>query len=659
MRGRARRVAGAVGVAALAGGVAALTGRGGTDTATLRAFLYAVGGALGVWMVVTLARQRFPDSGIDLPGVESATGHPAPGDEFDRTLAQFDGRGEGFLPDRSAVHSRLRDLAVTVLVRRGYTRAAATTAVEEGEWPEGSVVAAFLRNPDVTLDRSGWDRVRELAGRRGDDPADFQRLVRRTVDALASEAQVADVDDASSESTVVLDPDGQSGDPRAATRRPNRGRTADAVTGERDVATGRWQTAVPVALAFVGFGLVFRAATLVLAGAVALGFAAYARAVTPPGASLVVERAVETDRPAPGDDVEVTTTVRNEGDRVVPDLRVVDGVPDGLAVTDGSPRLGTALRPGESTAVTYTVTARRGVHEFDGAYAVVRDYAGTTGRVRRLSTVESAAKALRCVPTLAAFPVPVPLYEQSGQYLGRLPAGSGDGVAFHSTREYRPGDPTTRIDWKHLAGSPDDDLTTVQFREERAATVVLVLAADSTAYLASGPDDPGALEHSVTAAGRLFGSLLDAGDRVGVAGLGPNPTWVDPDTGTDHRRRVEGVLATDPAFAPTAPGDDGFDPHWAREFHRRFPVETQVVLLSSLCSRRHRFVVNRLRGYGHPVTVVSPDPTRDETVGQRLVGVERQSLVETLRESGVRVVDWDPDDDLAVALGRAATRWST
>ncbi|MFB6296491.1 MAG: DUF58 domain-containing protein, partial [Halobacteriales archaeon] len=565
---------------------------------------------------------------------------------FIGTLAQFDGEGRVFLPDRNAIHDRLRDLAADLLVRRGHTREEAIDAIDAGEWPEDEAVSAFLRDPDVTFGRSWGDRARDLLDR-GTGPTDFQELVRRTVDGLAARSEVLDLD--GSESEVVLDPGGEEATVSRTTE-------SEATLGVGP--TGRLRAVVPVAIALVGVGFALQQAAVVLGGAVALGFAAYARAGSAPPASLAVERSIEGGRATPGDAVEVTTTVHNEGDRVVPDLRVVDGVPGGLSVTEGSPRYGTALRPGESASFTYSVTARRGVHEFDPAYVVMRDYAGATARTGLVNAGEGADASLTCVPELSAMPIPVTLYPQSGEYLGRLPAGGGEGVEFHSTREYRPGDSTTRIDWKRLARSGNDELTTVRYREERAATVVLVIDAGADAYLARDPDEPGAVEHSVEAAGRLFGSLLDTGDRVGFAALGPRPTWIDPDAGLDHRTRIERVLATDDAFPPTPPEEDPTHPHWAREFHRRFPPESQVILLSPLAGGHRRFLVRQLRGFGHPVTVVSPDPTRDGTVGQRLARVERRLLIEALRETGVRVVDWDPDEDLGIAIGRAGERWS-
>jgi uncharacterized repeat protein (TIGR01451 family) len=414
---------------------------------------------------------------------------------------------------------------------------------------------------------------------------------------------------------------------------------------------------VPVGLGFVGFGFLLQQAALVFAGAVAFGMAVYARAFSPVAAAPTIERSVDATEPEPGDEVEITVTVRNDTDRTFADLTVVDGVPEGLAVADGSPRHATTLRPGESASFAYSVTARRGDHVFGPVYTIVRNFSGATADVRLRSPTEGSDGALTVVPSWDALPTTVELHDQAGEFLGRLPSGGGEGIEFHSTREYRPGDSMARIDWKHLARSPDDELTTVRFREERAATVALVIDTYPVAYRAGG-DDLGALEQSVTAASRLFDSLLDSGDRVGVAALGATPRWIAPDSGLDHRQRVTELLATDDAFPPTPAGTDEYHPRWVREFHRRFPAETQVILLSPLCDGRYQFLIRQLRGYGHPVTVVSPDPTVDGTVGQRLVGLERRLQIETLRESGVRVLDWDTDEPLAVALGRAGERWS-
>lgn len=653
MKEKTRKGVVAVGIASLAGGVFALLGARGMVTGVTVLFV-AAGGAVGATMAYLAYQDWSSTPTIPPPDVERATEFPAPGDDFDRTLAQFDGSGTGHLPDRRSIHRRLTDLAARVLARNGaYTDEAARTAVENGEWPGDPDVAAFLQNPDTTLQRTWSDRVRERIDR-DDDPSDFQRLVARTVDAIADRSEVVDLDPDAGESVVNLRPDTGTREGRTTPRQgSDAGRRA-----ETESPTGRWRGMVPVSAAFVGFGFLLREPAVILAGAVAAGFVVYSEASAPAAVTPVVERSVDAANPDPGDEVEVTTTVCNESDRVVPDLSLVDGVPDGLAVSDGSPRFGTALRPGESASFTYSVTARRGVHEFGPAYTVVRGVADSTARVELVGVEADSDATLSVAPALDAFPFSVPLYEQTGEHLGRHPAGGGEGTEFHSTREYRPGDSMSRIDWKHLARSADDELTTVRYRQQRAASVALVVDVYSVAYLATGSEDHVVVDQSVVAASRLAGSLLDDGDQVGIAALGDSPLWVTPDVGLDHRRRITELLATDPAFPPVPPQSGEYRPRWVREFHRRYPTETQVILLSPLCDRRYPFLIRQFRGFGHPVTVISPDPTVDRTVGQRLTRVERRLRIETLRENGVRVIDWDPTESLAVAVGRAAERWS-
>ena len=81
---------------------------------------------------------------------------------------------------------------------------------------------------------------------------------------------------------------------------------------------------------------------VLLAGAIGVGYAAYAYS---------------------GAVIEVTITVTNEGEQLLPDLRLVEGVSAALEVTGGTPRAGTPLRPGEEVSFSYVVRARRGAHE--------------------------------------------------------------------------------------------------------------------------------------------------------------------------------------------------------------------------------------------------------------------------------------------------------
>ena len=417
---------------------------------------------------------------------------------------------------------------------------------------------------------------------------------------------------------------------------------------ERIRRTERWRGVSALALFAGALGIVTSSAGLVLVGVVGVAFAALSRAATPPAATLAVERVVETDRPAADESVTVTVTIENVGESLLPDVRLLDGVPPALAVASGSPRHASALRPGETTTFSYDVTAARGVHRFDPALAVVRDVSGATER--RASIPARTETPLTCVPSLAAA-VGLSLREQTTGQPGRvLTDVGGSGVAFHTTREYRPGDPLSRIDWNRLAKT--GDLSTVDFREERAATVVLLVDARERAYRAPNPERESALERAIEAAGALYVALTAAENAVGVAALSPESCWLAPGRGTAHRARVRETLATHPALAPTPPDDPFFPSIRVTRLRRRLPDHAQLVVLTPLTDDYVARLCRRFDAGGHRVTVISPDSSGETTPGHRLAHTERLVRVSTLRGAGIPVADWG-DEPLAAALSRS------
>ena len=187
------------------------------------------------------------------------------------------------------------------------------------------------------------------------------------------------------------------------------------------VPTGRWAGMAGLALIPVALGVLLRHPPLVLVGAVGVAFAAYARGDSAPDPELTLERELSDPTPDPGDEVTVTVRVRNDGDGLLPDLRVVDGVPAALA-TEGSARLGTALRPGRTATVRYTLTAVRGAHEFDPVHVVARNPSGSRERDDRIEA--EGATTLRCTPELEAS-TSLPLRGLTTVYSGRVPTDVG------------------------------------------------------------------------------------------------------------------------------------------------------------------------------------------------------------------------------------------
>lgn len=414
--------------------------------------------------------------------------------------------------------------------------------------------------------------------------------------------------------------------------------------------TNRWLGVTAAALLAAGAGLVSTRPPLLLASVVAVGYAAYARGARAPVATLSVEREVDDPEPDAGDAVAVTTTVTNEGATLF-DLRVYDGVPDALAVTGGDARTNVALRPGASVTLEYEVTAARGEHTWTDPTAVTRD---ASGAHEREEPVEGPATTVTCVPSLASiegFPLRALTTPHTGRVASREP---GAGVEFHSLREYRPGDPMSRVDWHHLART--GELATQQFHAERMATVLLLFDVRPAAYAATPDGEHEAVAAALEAGRRLLGGLLDDGNRVGLAGLGVETCWLEPGLGREHRARAERFLAT-AAPLSTTPPDDPFVPRRLRELRGRLRGEVQVVWLSPLLDVYGVAVARRLESAGHAVTAVSPDVTGGETPGQRVARAERETRMARLREVGVRVVDWRPAEPVEVAVTRAARGW--
>jgi len=402
-------------------------------------------------------------------------------------------------------------------------------------------------------------------------------------------------------------------------------------------------------LGLLALGLLTFDPGVVALAAVGLVFSTYANArIGGDGRDLEIERTVRPENPAPGQELAVTVTLRNAGSEPLPDIRFVDGVPGALEVTDGSPRVSTALRAGERYTHSYEVTAIRGEHAFESATVALRSLGGA---IERQVTLD-AETTITCSPPLSE----VPLRSQTSIFTGRLPTDvGGTGVEFHSIREYRAGDPLKRVDWRRYAKT--GDLATVNFREQRAATVMLLIDNRPAAYRARSADDHHAVEHAVTAAGQVFGALVSNGDRVGITTLGNEELWVAPSAGQAALSEARHFLATHPALRYDPPEDvpelairPDHEPVDAAATMARMPDNSQIVAFSPLCDDGVVSALERFEVAGHETTVVAPDVTRGDTTGHRLARTQRANRLGVLRDAGVRVLDWDPSKSLTQVL---------
>lgn len=410
--------------------------------------------------------------------------------------------------------------------------------------------------------------------------------------------------------------------------------------------TNRWRGVLAIVLGAIGLGVLFRRPSLLLVSVIGVVFAAYPWLSDQPTLAVDLDRRLDEQSPRHGESVTVTTTVRNVGDEPLFDLRIVDGVPLALSVTDGSPRHGTALRPGEAATFSYDLEARQGRHGFEPATVVARDPSGShevEGRVGGDTEV-----------TCTSGDVEAPLRDQPMEAVGQLVSDrAGSGIEFHQTRAYRQGDPVRRIDWRRYARS--GDLTTIDFREERMASVVVVVDARPSAYRATA-GEPHGVAYSVAAARELFEDLLATRNRFGLAAFGREDCWLEPGASGRHRHDCEQLLANHAAFAQTPPADCPPLEGQLATLRSRLPEQAQVLLCSPLCDDAVVEAAQLLDAEGHAVSVVSVDVTSGGTPGQRLARLERQARIRTLRSAGIPVIDWQPGTPLAAVDQSAGVR---
>ena len=294
----------------------------------------------------------------------------------------------------------------------------------------------------------------------------------------------------------------------------------------------------------------------------------------------------------------------------------------------------------------------------------VREVVGLVERRARVDPGTDAIVWPTLEPDLALSLLP-PAYAPIG------PIGTdegGEGLAFHSVREHRPGDPLRRIDWRRRART--GDLATVEFQRERAASVVLLLDTRPAAAVAPDREAATAIERSVTAASALVEGIAAAGHRVGLATLGPADHWTAPGRGSAHRERLQRRLSDRGALAGDSPAaeldreadlgqetdldqaanlNQETDLDQAADLDRllaRLDPDVSVVFLSPLVDEGAGRVPRRLATHVRSVAVLSPDPTAGATPGQQLVALERRERLRSLRSLGLDVVDWPADQSL-------------
>ena len=332
-------------------------------------------------------------------------------------------------------------------------------------------------------------------------------------------------------------------------------------------------------------------------------------------------------------------------------VEVAQALPPSAVLVSGSARTVLALAAGDSARWSYELELPVAARVVIAAPAV-RAWQPSGLGVRDLESGAATATAavIRVYPR--AEPVrrpPQPLRTQTsvGNYVS---PHFGDGIEPGEIRPFAPGDQIRHVNWR--ASTRLGSLFVTRYQQERNADVVLMLDTLSQA----GAGATSTLHASLRATASLAAAYLARKDRVGLIEYGGVLRWVRPGSGRlAFERLLETLVRASVTFTFVAKSLDAVP-------RRILPAQALVIAVSPLLDARFIAAARDLAGRGFDVVVLAVDPvvaTRAALVRSavvdtacRLWAVERRLHVALLRASGLRVVEWSPDEPLELALSR-------
>jgi uncharacterized protein (DUF58 family) len=414
---------------------------------------------------------------------------------------------------------------------------------------------------------------------------------------------------------------------------------------------GRLLVLIVVIFAGLVIGLATNSRALLVLAVLPVIYLAAALLTRPGSPDLEVVRTLSATGVKQGEPVQVTVRITNRGTRLG-EMLVEDRLPPMLEVLEGEPRLLATLKTGGTVELSYTVRSRRGTQHFDFTYVTLTDAFGVFEHEHALP----APADLLVLPQIVRLHSIIIRPMQTRGFAGHLPARmAGSGVNFYGLREYQLGDPPRRINWR-VSARAGEELYTNAFEQERIADVGILLDARQHTNLWVGGRS--LFDCAIEAAASLADVFLRDGNRVGLMIYGYGVSFVFPGYGKVQRERILHALA-----------NAGSGRNYAMEKlsnlpTRLFPAKSQIVMISPTTPDDF-YTLTRMRSHGYEILLVSPNPVAfdaagwtepEETLGLRFAQVERDLMLQRLRRSAIRVVDWDVDQALDATIHEALIR---
>lgn len=409
-----------------------------------------------------------------------------------------------------------------------------------------------------------------------------------------------------------------------------------------ELETHSQQLLIGLGLLVAGAGVLHGHPALVLSAAVPLGYIAYGSLTpaSPVEDRVRVNRSIRPTTGMPGEQLTVTVTVENVSEQLIADLRVIDGVPAELAVVDGSNRGGTALQAGEELTLTYTVRLRHGTFQFDPVQVRTRSVSAMSVYTAEVSPTGDTTVESSLDPTRWA------AMTQGGTGTNLQGTDRGEGVAFHTVREYQPGDPVTHIDWRRYA--KDDVLLTREFAT--GETTDWILIADLRARNAIAPETAAAtgVERALQGTLSAYNHLQQQDHSVGAMIIGgtaqtPHVSHVGPGTSRETAARLQVALSeaieTDEA---TKSDTESIETAIAR-LDRATSDRPRALLVSPVLDQYPVELTRELTEQTWNTTVLVPAVIGSGSPEQTVLRAARDSYTAAISEAGGGVIKWPAD----------------
>jgi uncharacterized protein (DUF58 family) len=368
----------------------------------------------------------------------------------------------------------------------------------------------------------------------------------------------------------------------------------------------------------------------------------------PGNITLNIKRKISAERVSQGKPLEVSLSIENSGSSLDEVLIEDLATPQVEVIAGNNTRLLT-LPSGARILMEHTLKGGRGEYRFENLRVTACDYSGlffsnsTPPAPARVLVYPEVVKLKRIhirPPHTRGF---------AGPILARI---GGSGTDFYGIRQYEPGDPPRRINWR-ISSRHEDELFTNEYEQERLADVGLILDARQQSNVVTR--EGSIFEHSVRAAAAMSKVFLDDGNRVSLLIYGFALTRVYPGYGKVQQDKILRALARGKTGVNFALENLSFLPV------RLFPPRSQLVMISPLLDNDLSAFI-RLRSQGYELMVISPDPvdyefqslpeTRETLIAKRLASLERSVHIRGLKKIGVLVVEWRVSEPLPNVVQR-------